>query len=165
MEVVNVKLSEVKPYEKNPRKTDKAVDYVARSIEEFGFRVPIVIDKGKVIVAGHVRYRAAKKLKLKYVPCIVADDLTDEQVDAFRIIDNKTQELSTWNFSKLIEELDALTAEFNMAQFGFNEGLQDGSDGGSREQQLDNGEEIDLADFDDSQFTCTCPSCGFRFND
>ena len=96
----------LKPYERNPRKVDRAVDYVANSIREFGFKVPIVVDRQNVIVCGHVRYKAAKKLKLESVPVIVADDLTEEQVNAFRLIDNKTQELSSWNFSKLIEELE-----------------------------------------------------------
>lgn len=165
--ILYIKLSDIKPYDKNPRKIDKAVDYVANSIKEFGFKVPIVIDKNNVIVAGHVRYRAAKKLKLDEVPAIVADDLTEEQVDAFRLIDNKTQELSTWNFSKLIEELDFLTDQYiNMQSFGFNENEKKKSKGsGDSEQNLDDGEELDLDDFSDEQFNCTCPSCGFMFND
>ena len=168
MNIQYLPLKDLKPYEKNPRKTDKAVDYVANSIKEFGFKVPIVIDRNKVIVAGHVRFRAAKKLKLDEVPVIVADDLTEEQANAFRLIDNKTQELSTWNFTKLIDELDELTDEFNMQMMGFNERRsrtqsEAGDDGSG--QVLDEGEELDLADFDDEQFSCTCPSCGFRFND
>lgn len=167
MEIKYFTLSEIKPYERNPRKVDRAVDYVANSIREFGFKVPIVVDRQNVIVCGHARYKAAKKLKLESVPVIVADDLTEEQVNAFRLIDNKTQELSSWNFSKLIEELDALTDEFNMQLMGFNE--QDkkkpSSGSGEAEQNLDEGEELDLGDFEDEQFKCTCPSCGFRFND
>lgn len=157
----------LKPYERNPRKVDRAVDYVANSIREFGFKVPIVVDRQNVIVCGHVRYKAAKKLKMESVPVIVADDLTEEQVNAFRLIDNKTQELSSWNFSKLIEELDALTDEFNMQLMGFNEQdkKKSGSGSGESEQNLDEGEELDLGDFEDEQFKCTCPSCGFRFND
>lgn len=167
MDIIQLKVSQIKPYEKNPRKTDRAVDYVANSIREFGFKVPILIDKNKVIVAGHVRYKAAKKLKMESVPCIVADDLTEEQVNAFRLIDNKTQELSTWDFSKLIAELDELTDEFNMQQMGFNEQKEkkSGSVSGEAEQKLDEGEELDLGDFEDEQFTCECTSCGFRFND
>lgn len=167
MDIVFLKLSEIKPYEKNPRKTDRAVDYVVNSIREFGFKVPIVVDRQNVIVCGHVRYKAAKKLKMESVPCIVADDLTEEQVNAFRLIDNKTQELSTWDFSKLIAELDDLTDEFNMQQMGFNEQKEkkSGSGSGEAEQNLDEGEELDLGDFEDEQFMCECPSCGFRFND
>ena len=167
MEIKYFTLSEIKLYERNPRKVDRAVDYVANSIREFGFKVPIVVDRHNVIVCGHVRYKAAKKLKLESVPVIVADDLTEEQVNAFRLIDNKTQELSTWDFSKLIAELDELTDEFNMQQMGFNEQKEkkSGSGSGEAEQNLDEGEELDLGDFEDEQFKCTCPSCGFRFND
>lgn len=160
-------VSDLKPYGKNPRKTDRAVGYVASSIQAFGFKVPIVIDRDNVIVCGHVRYRAAKRLHLDRVPCIVADDLTPEQINAFRIIDNKTQELSTWNFAKLIEELDSLAEEYNLEQFGFNEsdGKSSGSKASEFEQDLNDSEEIDIGDFDDEKFTCTCPACGFRFND
>lgn len=92
MNIVNKKLSEIKPYDKNPRRNDEAVKYVAESIKSFGFKVPIIIDSNGVIVAGHTRYKAAKKLKLKDVPCIIADDLTDDQVKAFRLADNKVAE-------------------------------------------------------------------------
>lgn len=78
MKVINIAIDNIKPYSKNPRNNDKAVDYVARSIKEFGFKVPIVIDKNNVIVAGHTRYKASKQLGLKDIPCIIADDLTEE---------------------------------------------------------------------------------------
>ena len=84
------------PYEKNPRKNDDAVKYVAESIQQFGFKVPIVIDTNGVIIAGHTRYKASKKLGLKEVPCIIADDLTEEQIKAYRLADNKVSELSEW---------------------------------------------------------------------
>ena len=82
MQVIEKKLKDIKPYEKNPRKNDNAVDAVAASIKEFGFRVPVVIDNTGVIVCGHTRYKAAKKLGLETVPCVIADDLTDEQIKA-----------------------------------------------------------------------------------
>lgn len=88
MEIVNRKVKELIPYEKNPRKNDEAVKYVKASIEQFGFKVPIVIDANNIIVAGHTRLKAAKELGMKEVPCIVADDLTPEQVRAFRLADN-----------------------------------------------------------------------------
>ena len=94
MTILDKALEEIRPYEKNPRKNDEAVDYVARSIEEFGFKVPIVIDADGVIVAGHTRYKAAQKLGLKTVPCVVADDLTPEQVKAYRLADNKVSDYS-----------------------------------------------------------------------
>ena len=85
MQIINKQIKELKPYENNPRKNDKAVDAVAASIKQFGFKQPIVIDKGNVIVCGHTRYKAAQKLRLKEVPCIMADDLTDDQIKAFRL--------------------------------------------------------------------------------
>lgn len=115
-----LKLSDLKPYEKNPRKNDDAAKYVAESIKSFGFKVPIVIDKDNVIVAGHTRYKAAKKLKLKEVPCVVADDLTDKQIQAYRLADNKVAEMSEWDFDLLNEELDCLF-DFDMTVFGFDE--------------------------------------------
>lgn len=113
-------IGDITPYEKNPRKNDEAVKYVAESIKQFGFKVPIVIDKNGIIVAGHTRYKAAKKLNLKEVPCIVADDLTDEQVKAFRLADNKVAEKAEWDFDLLADELDDLF-EFDMTVFGFED--------------------------------------------
>ena len=115
-----LKISDLKPYEKNPRKNDEAVKYVAESIKSFGFKVPIVIDKENIIVAGHTRYKAAKKLKLKEVPCIIADDLTDKQIKAYRLADNKVAEMSEWDFDLLNEELEDLF-NFDMTAFGFED--------------------------------------------
>lgn len=78
MNIQDISIKDLKPYEKNPRHNDQAVDYVAESIKQFGFKVPIVVDKDNVIVAGHTRYKAAKKLGINVVPCIIADDLTEE---------------------------------------------------------------------------------------
>lgn len=118
--IVMMKTSELIPYDKNPRDNDKGVDAVANSIKAYGFKVPIVIDKKNVIVTGHTRLKAAKKLGLEEVPCIVADDLTDEQIRQFRIVDNKTAELSDWNFDLLREELLAMD-DVDMVQFGFDD--------------------------------------------
>ena len=111
MNIVYKKLTEIKPYEKNPRQNDDAVQYVAESIKEFGFKVPIVIDKNNVIVAGHTRYKASQELGLEEVPCIIADDLTDEQVKAFRVADNKTSDYSLWDNKLLLEELDSISED------------------------------------------------------
>lgn len=118
MEILYIKTNLLKPYEKNPRKNDGAVEYVANSIEEFGFKVPIVVDKNNVIVAGHTRYKAAKKLGLKEVPVIVANDLTEEQVKAFRLADNKVGEQAEWDYALMAEELDQIL-DINMQDFGF----------------------------------------------
>lgn len=117
-----MKVADVIPYEKNPRKNDEAVKYVMESIKEFGFKVPIVIDKDNIIVAGHTRLKAAKKLKLEEVPCIIADDLTEEQIQAFRLADNKVAEKAEWDFDLLAGELDELV-DFDMSVFGFEENV------------------------------------------
>ena len=119
MKIVNKKVDELIPYENNPRYNDEAVEYVANSIKEFGFKVPIIVDKNNVIVAGHTRYKASLELGLEEVPTIVADDLTEEQIKAFRLADNKVSEKSSWNFDLLNEELENL--DLDMEEFGFNE--------------------------------------------
>lgn len=113
------KISDIHVYENNPRKNDKAVDAVAASIRDFGFKQPIVIDKNNVIVCGHTRLKASIKLGLEEVPCVIADDLTDEQVKAFRLADNKTAELAEWDLDKLTEELKFI--DMDMEQFGFDD--------------------------------------------
>lgn len=120
MNIVLKNIADIKPYENNPRKNDDAVKYVAESIKAFGFKVPIVLDRDGIIVAGHTRYKAAKKLNLKEVPCIVADDLTDEQVKAYRLADNKVAEKAEWDFELLDLELDDLV-DFDMTVFGFDD--------------------------------------------
>lgn len=117
MELREFGIDEIKPYEKNPRKNDGSVRFVANSIKEFGFKVPIVIDSDHCIVAGHTRWKAARQLGLKKVPCIMADDLTPEQVKAYRLADNKVGELSEWDAGLLDGELDAL--DMDMSVFGF----------------------------------------------
>ncbi len=119
MNIVMKQITELKEYENNPRNNDAAVDAVAKSIEEFGFKVPIVVTSKNVIIAGHTRLKASIKLGLLEGPCIIADDLTDEQVKAFRLADNKTAELASWDFSKLEEELSLI--EMDMLQFGFED--------------------------------------------
>lgn len=108
------------PYANNPRLNDNAVDAVAASIKEFGFKVPIVVDGDNVIINGHTRLKAAHKLGLKQVPVIVADDLTPEQVKAFRLADNKTSEFAEWDMGKLDIEL-AEIKDLDMNDFGFDE--------------------------------------------
>ena len=107
-QIVYKNLNEIRPYEKNPRKNDNAVEYVVNSIKQFNFQQPIVIDKDGVIVAGHTRYKASKKLGLEKVPCIIADDLTPEQIKAYRLADNKVSEKSEWDFDLLQDELSEI---------------------------------------------------------
>lgn len=111
---------ELVPYDKNPRINDQAVDLVANSIREFGFKQPIVIDRNNVIIAGHTRWKAARELGLERIPCIMADDLTPAQVKAYRLVDNKVAEASEWDFDLLDEELQELDGlDIDMSDFGF----------------------------------------------
>ena len=119
MNIIEKSITEVKPYEKNPRKNDQSVDKVANSIKEFGFKVPIVVDKNNIIVCGHTRYKAAKKLGLSVVPCVVADDLTEEQIKAYRLADNKVGEDSLWDMDLLGSELEDIL-NIDMEDFGFS---------------------------------------------
>ncbi len=119
LNVVMMKIADLKAYENNPRKNEKAVDAVANSINSFGFKVPVIIDKNNVVVAGHTRIMACRKLGIDEVPCVIADDLTEDQIKAFRIADNKTAELADWDFDKLKEELGSI--DIDMEQFGFTD--------------------------------------------
>lgn len=115
-------VDELIPYVNNPRDNSGAVDAVASSIKNFGFKVPIVVDKGNEIVTGHTRLLAAKKLGMEKVPVIIADDLSEAEVKAFRLADNKVSELADWDWSLLdseFEELKEMELDFNMEEFGF----------------------------------------------
>ena len=154
MKVIMRSIADVIPYENNPRVNDKAVEAVAASVKEFGFKQPIVVDSAGVIVVGHTRLKAAKLLGMDKVPVVVADDLTDEQIKAYRLADNKTAELAEWDFGKLQEEMDALK-DVDMSVFGFD---------------VDDAEFDDLvadkseSEYDDSEGeTVTCPNCGLTF--
>lgn len=123
-QIVYKSVDELIPYINNPRNNDQAVDAVASSINNFGFKVPIVVDGDNEIVNGHTRLKAAKKLGLTEVPVIVADDLTEEQIRAFRLADNKVSELAEWDNDLLLAELEELN-EIDMTLFSFEETLPD----------------------------------------
>ena len=124
LEIIYKKINEIIPYKNNPRKNDDAVEDVANSIKEFGFKVPIVIDKNNEIVAGHTRYKASKKLGLEKIPCIIANDLNEEQIKAFRLADNKVSEKAEWDLDILNDELDDIL-NIDMSDFGFDLDLED----------------------------------------
>jgi hypothetical protein len=117
MKTIQLKLTDIHPYERNPRKNDAAVDAVAESIRQYGFLVPLVISKDNEIVTGHTRYKAARKLGLDTVPCVVADDLSEEQIKAFRLVDNKVAEISEWDSELLPLEIADIAADLTV--FGF----------------------------------------------
>lgn len=153
-------IDDLKPYENNPRINDNAVDSVMNSIKEFGFKVPLVITKDNVIVAGHTRLLAAKKLGLDEVPCIIADDLSDDQIKAFRLADNKVSELAEWDFSKL--EMELAEIELDMSLFSFEMFSEDEEQSTGKEKKYTN-EEIDVDNLT-SELNCKCPRCGMEFN-
>lgn len=122
MEIINKKIEELKPYEKNPRRNDNAVQYVKKSIEEFGFKVPIVITKDGEIVTGHTRYKASIELGIKEIPCVIADDLTEDQIKAFRIADNKVADYSFWDDELLKQEiLDLKLNDYDILNTGMTD--------------------------------------------
>lgn len=156
MKVETVSIDQIKPYENNPRNNDDAVDAVANSIKEFGWQQPIVVDNDRVIIAGHTRYKAAKKLGYKEVPIVVADNLTKEQVNAYRLADNKVGELANWDTKKLDDELQNLLDQIDMTDFGFDENIE-----------FDPADDIDVDletdDKDKKLIQVTCPNCGEVF--
>lgn len=147
MKINMVGVGQLKPYANNPRKNDNAVEMVAESIKSFGFKVPIIIDKNNEIIAGHTRLKAAMLLNMEEVPCIVADDLTKEQIKAFRIADNKVSEFAEWDWQKLeieIEDIKLFT--------GFGQEEIQSFDIESVEQEF--------GDFEDIGKKKKCPHCG-----
>ena len=113
-------IGDVHPYPNNPRNNDEAVEYVANSIREFGWQQPIVVDTDSTIIAGHTRFKAAKRLGMSTVPVVVADNLTPAQVNAYRLADNKVAEAATWDMEALAVELEGLEVDFDMTMFDFD---------------------------------------------
>ena len=143
LKIVYKPLDSIYYYENNPRRNEKAVKSVRNSIKEFGFLNPIILDKDNVIICGHTRFLAAQQLGIKNVPTIIADDLTEEQVTAFRLVDNKVAEIAVWDKDKLHQELMELKDIFNMADFGFK------SEKENIEKEL--------------RKTHKCPKCGYEW--
>lgn len=166
MKIVMANVEDITPYESNPRTiSDEAVDRVAKSIKEFGFQQPIVVDKDKVIIVGHTRYIAAIELGLDEVPIHVADNLTDEQVKAYRIADNKTGEIAGWDKALLRSELELLQAldDFDMENTGFSENELLKALEPPTPPETPGSEESNPDDF--QEFQHKCPKCGFEYND
>lgn len=139
MKVENWKIEDVHEYPNNPRKNDDAVEKVANSIHEFGWQQPIVVDEQGVIVCGHTRYKAAQLLGLTEVPVTVAEGLTENQVQAYRLADNKTGELADWDFDKLNAELEAIDwLDCDMSQFGFYLDFEDDLSSGLEDKYSQN---------------------------
>ena len=157
MEVRKMKIVDIIPYEKNPRINEEAADYVAKSIKEFGFRIPILIDQNNVIVSGHTRYKACLKLGIEEVPCILVDDLTEEQIKAFRLIDNKSSEKAKWDIDLLNDEVKDILDSLDMENFDFNINIDNIPDDLDLERIEDDGdkERIEYLKFDNKKIPLT----------
>lgn len=146
IDIVYKSIDEIKPYERNARKNDKAVEQVARSIDLFGFKVPIVVTTEGVIIAGHTRFKAAKKRGINKIPCIVADDLSEDEIKAFRLVDNKVAEKASWDFDMLREELeDLVTVDVGCFDFKLPEIKEPAYYGAEREKTFNH---YNLYEFD-----------------
>ena len=163
MKLEKLKLSEIIPYENNPRKNDAAVNAVAESIRQCSYITPIIVDENHVIIAGHTRYKALMALGESEAECLVCDGLTEEQKKKYRFLDNNTGEKAAWDLMKLEVELEGLDLE-GFDFFGMAVDIPlDGAGGGS-EKELAGSTEIDAEVFGDEEFKYECPKCGFRFN-
>ena len=163
MKLEKLKLSEIIPYENNPRKNDAAVNAVAESIRQCSYITPIIVDENHVIIAGHTRYKALMALGESEAECLVCDGLTEEQKKKYRFLDNKTGEKAAWDLMKLEVELEGLDLE-GFDFFGMAVDIPlDGAGGGS-EKELAGSTEIDAEVFGDEEFKYECPKCGFQFN-
>ena len=154
--LINVMVSELIPYENNPRKNDKAVGAVSESIRQTGYNNPIIVDENMVILCGHTRQKALKKNGIKEVQVLQVFGLTEEQKKKYRLLDNKTSEYASWDYVALVEEMEGLDWEGLDLDWGL-----DGKDDNDAEfGNTEYGEE----DYGDEEFEYECPECGFRFN-
>lgn len=162
LKIVYRPLADIHPYARNPRNNEEAVKAVAASIQAFGFLVPIILDteENREIVAGDTRYKAAQMLRLSEVPTVLADDLTEDQIKAYRLADNRVAEIAIWDLPLLDEAMEEIGDAFDMGEFGFNLGIT-----GDVYEPNDTSKEIDAEAFGDEAFEYQCPECGFMFNE
>lgn len=158
MELIRKKLSEIFPYEKNPRKNDKAVKDTAESIKQCGYCNPIIVDENMVILAGHTRLKALKKLGWKECDVIIRAGLSEEQKKKYRIYDNKTAEFAEWDTDLLAAEMEGL--DFSGFDIDFDLPVETDAFGSTEFVNKEYGEDS----FGDDSFDYECPECGFRFN-
>lgn len=156
MKIEKIPISEIIPYENNPRKNEQAIEIVAKSIKEFGFRNPILIDEKNIILAGHTRRDAAIMLKYETAPCIRIEDLTELQKKAFRIMDNKSSEKASWDYEQLKAEFtDLKSSGYDLGMTGFeeleiNSVFEDSDNDAKTTEKLGN-------------LVITCPKCSHKF--
>ena len=169
-EFKKMKLEDIVPYDRNPRKNDKAVRAVVESIKQCSYISPIVVDEEKVILAGHTRYKALESLKYDEVDVLVVSGLTEEEKKKYRYLDNRTGEYAVWDILKLEKEIEGLDFggfDFFGTAFDFSEiedGDGDDEDGGGAGDGGSAATEYSTEDFADETFKYVCPKCGFKFN-
>lgn len=158
MELKKIKLSEIKPYERNARKNDDAVEYVIKSIKQCEYIAPIILDDNNVILAGHTRYKALKKLGYKEAECVIKEGLTEEQKKKYRLLDNKTSEFAEWDFDLLEDEL----TDLDFGDLDIDWGIPN-TEFEENNEHLREQEGIDLDEYESNKKQVECPSCGFKF--
>lgn len=147
MNIIYKNIDEIKPYKFNARNNKKAVKFVENSIKNFGMKVPIVIDTNNIVVCGHTRLQALKNLGIKNVPCIIADDLTEQQIKAYRLADNKVAEKTSWDFKLLDMEFEGLANDFDMSDFGFDFNVKEKRQA-NKNQEMKTVKTYNMLDFD-----------------
>lgn len=162
MKLQKLKITDIIPYENNPRKNDAAVNAVAESIRQCSYITPIIVDENHIIIAGHTRYKALKALEIEEAECLICSGLSEEQKKKYRFLDNKTGEKAAWDLMKLEVELEGLDLE-GFDFFGMVADLPIDTDD-SDEQEITGTTEYDSEVFADEEFRYECPKCGFRFN-
>ena len=155
MELKKIELSKIKPYEKNARKNDEAVEYVVKSIQQCDYVAPIILDENNVILAGHTRYKALKKLGYKEAQCVIKSGLSEEQKRKYRLLDNKTNEFAEWDFELLQDEL----ADLDFKDLDIDWNIPDFSNSDYLDEQAD----INLDNYNSNKRNIECPNCGFKF--
>ena len=158
MELKKIKLSEIKPYERNARKNDDAVEYVIKSIKQCEYIAPIILDENNVILAGHTRYKALKKLGYKEAECVIKEGLSEEQKKKYRLLDNKTSEFAEWDFDLLEDEL----TDLDFGDLDIDWGIPN-TEFEENNEHLHEQENIDLNEYESNKKQVECPSCGFKF--
>ena len=122
MNITDVKIDDITPYHDNPRVNTDAINVVKKSLSEFGFQQPLVLDKDNIIIVGHTRFAAARELGFKDVPCFIAEDLSEDKIKAYRIMDNKSAEYASWNYGLLTKEItDLLESNYDLEYTGFTD--------------------------------------------
>lgn len=158
MELKKIKLSEIKPYAKNARKNDEAVEYVIKSIEQCEYIAPIILDENNVILAGHTRWKALKKLGYTEAECVIKEGLSEEQKKKYRLLDNKTSEFAEWDFDLLEDEL----TDLDFGDLDIDWGIPN-TEFEENNEHLREQEGIDLDEYESNKKQVECPSCGFKF--